>query len=63
MTEYEALNEFNKMLVETGTTITVYGVEFDSARILRELDHIAYREMFNNWLDSEEIKIEEWIDD
>jgi hypothetical protein len=59
MTEFEALNRFHQELADTSESIVVYGLEFDSARILRELDPIAYREAFNSWLDLEGIDLDD----
>lgn len=44
---------FDNYLDEAYGTVEVCGYTFDCREILEELDNIAYREMFNNWLDSE----------
>ena len=40
------------MLDECYGTISVAGMEYDTSRALYELDPIAYRVGFNDWLDS-----------
>lgn len=59
MTEYEALQQFHQVLVDSHDTVSLYGLKFEPAQILRHLDPTAYREMFNNWLDSERIELDD----
>lgn len=51
--EDEALEAFDNTLNACYDVIKVCGYEYDPSRALKELDPIAYREEFNNWLDSE----------
>lgn len=51
--ENEALEAFDVMLDECYPEVQVCGYSFDASRALKEMDPIAYREEFNNWLDSE----------
>jgi hypothetical protein len=50
--ESEAHILYDEMLDELYSPISVGGVEFDPSRVLKELDPIAYRCGFNDWLDS-----------
>lgn len=56
--EREALERFDEFLDEIHPTVTVCGYNYDPARALKELDPTAYREEFNNWLDSEGLELE-----
>jgi hypothetical protein len=58
MTEKEAYNQYDEFL-DSEWTVKVYGMIFDSSRVLRELDPIAYRVGFNDWCDSQEIDTDE----
>ncbi len=51
--EYELEDMFNDFLNECYGTVKIAGYEYDTASVLKEIDEIAYREGFNNWLDSE----------
>jgi hypothetical protein len=46
--EQQAHEEF---LAEMGT-VEIYGIEFDKAAILKEMDPIAYNEAFSNFCDA-----------
>src|SRR5688500_1128197 len=58
ISEYDALAQFGEYLNEIWDNVWVCGLEFAPARALKELDPTAYREMFNNWLDSEGLELE-----
>ena len=47
-----ALNAFEHELDEIYGSVNVAGITFDSSRTLRELDPIAYRCYFYDWVDS-----------
>ena len=53
ITDYELHERYDDMLDECYGTATVAGMEFDTARALKELDPIAYRCGFHDWIDSE----------
>ena len=53
ITDYELHERFDDMLDECYGTVTVAGMEYDTARALKELDPIAYRCSFHDWIDSE----------
>lgn len=57
--EYTALEQFNEWLDEMFTPYNIGYLEWSASRVLEELDPIAYRTMFNDWLDSEEIELED----
>lgn len=59
ISEHDAINGFDDYLNEMyPDNVMVCGHEFTPARALKELDPTAYREMFNNWLDSEGLELE-----
>lgn len=51
ITEDEALKMFDDMIDEGGP-VTVMGINFTPSRVLTDLDPIAYREGFNQYVDS-----------
>lgn len=51
--EWEVLERYDEWLDEIHGTVTVAMHEYDTSRALKELDPIAYRGGFNDWLDSE----------
>jgi hypothetical protein len=51
--EYDALERFDDYLNETNEVVTVCGFDYDPARVLKEVDPIAYRCSFNDWMDME----------
>lgn len=54
MTEKEAHDKYNNWL-NTASPIFIANIEFEPARVMRELDLIAYQCAFNDWCDAEEI--------
>ena len=54
LSEREVEEQFNDMLDDIYGDIKICGYSYNSSRALKELDPIAYREGFNNWIDSEE---------
>jgi hypothetical protein len=56
--EREALERFEDSLNEIYPAVSVCGYDYDAGRALRELDPTAFREEFNNWLDSEGLELE-----
>jgi hypothetical protein len=52
MSESEADEAFQEFVNETEPTITVMGLDYDPARVLKEVDPIAYRQEFLDWIDS-----------
>lgn len=57
ISEYDAYHQYDEMLNECYPTVIVCGYEFDPARALKELDPIAYRCGFNDWLDAEGLEL------
>ena len=49
----DAVNAFEDMLDEVCGPVIIAGHSYDAAYALKEVDPIAYREAFLNWLDSE----------
>lgn len=47
---YDMYNEF---IDETNEIVKIWNMEYLPSRVLEELDPIAYRCGFNDWLDSE----------
>lgn len=56
--EREALDRFDDFLNEVYPTISICGYDYDPAQALKMVDEVAYREEFNNWLDSEGLELE-----
>lgn len=52
--EWQAHEAFEMFLNDIGETVTLFGYEYDPARLFKLADPIAYREEFNNWLDSQQ---------
>lgn len=50
--DYELEEQYKEMLDECYGTVKVAGMEYDTSRALYELDPIAYRVGFSDWLDS-----------
>jgi hypothetical protein len=59
ISECEALERFEDFLNEIYPPVNVCGYDYDAGRALKQLDPIAFREEFNNWLDSEELELED----
>jgi len=57
ISENDALERFDHFLDECWENVWVCGYEFTSSRALKQLDPTAYREEFNNWLDSEGLEL------
>ncbi len=51
--EDEAYAAYDEMLDECYGTVTVAGFEFDTSRALKDLDPVAYRCGYVDWLDAE----------
>lgn len=51
----QALDAYDEALNEVHGPVMVAGYEFGTSRTLKELDPIAYRVGFHDWLDSEGI--------
>lgn len=56
--DYEAYNES----LDSEGTVTVAGMEFYPSRILEELDPVAYRCGYNDWVDSDQSDLEDAIE-
>lgn len=55
--EDAALEQYDEMLNEL-YKVDIAGIDFEAARVLKELDPIAYRVYFSDWLDSAEMELE-----
>lgn len=58
ISESEALQRFDDCLNEIHPVVTICGYDYDPAQALKQCDETAYREEFNNWLDSEGVELE-----
>lgn len=58
ISEYDATERFDDFLNEMYEPIRLCGYDYDAARAFKEVDPIAYRQEFNNWLDSEGLELE-----
>lgn len=59
ISEYNAIERFDDFLNEVHPLVHICGYYYDAARALKQCDEIAYREEFNNWLDSEDLELED----
>ena len=53
LTDYELHERYDEMLDECYGTVSIAGLDYDTARTLKDVDPIAYRCGFCDWLDSE----------
>lgn len=53
ISERESYERFDSFLDEVYETVTICGYDYDPSRALKEIDPVAYREEYNNWLDNE----------
>lgn len=51
--DYQLDKMFCEYLDECHEDIEIFGCKYMPSRVLRDTDPIAYREFYNNWLDSE----------
>lgn len=59
MTWDEAYERYDDMLNEISGPVRIGTLEYDAARVLREVDPIAYRTGFVDWADGEGIDTDE----
>ena len=59
VSEYDALNSYDEMLDEVYEDIQIAGSSYGTSYALKEIDPIAYRVGFLDWLDSEELTTDE----
>jgi hypothetical protein len=52
--EQAAEDMFEEFVNEMFPTVSIMGLDYDPARVLREVDPTAYRQEFVNWVDSQE---------
>lgn len=52
--ERELEDSFEEGLSDSWGTVSVCGYEYDAGRALRELDPIAFRESFLDWIDAQQ---------
>lgn len=53
-TDYELEEMFKNFIDETTEPVTIWGMEYSASTAIQELDPIAYRVAFSDWLASEE---------
>lgn len=49
--DYELEEMYKEYIDETTEPVTVWGMEYEASRVLLEVDPIAYRVGFSDWLD------------
>lgn len=59
--EIDDCGAYNESL-DSGGTVTVVGMEFYPSRIIEELDPVAYRCGYNDWVDSYQCDLEDAIE-
>lgn len=52
LADYELEQLYIDFIDETTPAITIWGMEYSASRVLQEIDPIAYRVGFNDWLDT-----------
>ena len=57
MEEYELLQQYDEMLNECHPMVELCGMQYEPAYALKELDPIAYRVGFNDWLSFREEEV------
>jgi hypothetical protein len=50
--DYELEEQYKEFIDETTETIKIWGMEYEASRVLQDIDPIAYRVGFNDWLDT-----------
>ena len=58
MKEYEAEERYDEMLDEVFEDVDIAGLKYATSRALKELDPIAYRCGFLDWLDAEGLEVD-----
>lgn len=53
LSENEADDKFQDYMNELNPVVSIAGIDYDPARVLKEVDPISYRQEFLNWVDSE----------
>ena len=53
LTDRDLHEQYDEMLSEIYGEVEICGLKYDAARALKEIDPIAYRCGFNDWLDSQ----------
>ena len=59
MNEYQVLKQFDEYLDEVHPPVRFGTWEFRPSEVLKNADPIGYRTMFNDWLDSEGIELDD----
>lgn len=59
ISETDALARYDENLDEIYTPYNIGVLEFAPSRVLKDLDPTAYRTGFNDWLDSEDLELED----
>lgn len=57
--EYEAEKLYDEFLDEVNPMITICGMEYCPSKVLEDTDPIAYRCLFSDWLDGENLTTDE----
>ena len=51
LAEYQLEELYKEFIDDTTETITIWGMEYSASTVIREVDPIAYRVGFSDWLD------------
>jgi hypothetical protein len=57
-TDYELEELYKDFIDDTTEIITIWGMEYSPSQVLLNVDPIAFRVGFNDWLDAEECECE-----
>jgi hypothetical protein len=58
LTEWEALELFKEALDEWADNVKLFGMEYLPSQVLESTDPIAFRVMFHDWIDQENLNVE-----
>lgn len=59
LSERDAEERYDEFLDNVFGEVNIGGYFYNTSYALKEIDPTAYREDFNNWLDSEDIELED----
>ena len=57
--EHKAHEQYDEMIDECYGEVRLGGLTFSPSRVLKEMDPVAYRCWFNDWMDSQDLTTDE----
>lgn len=52
--EYELMELYKDLIDQVEPVVKIFGMEYEASRVLQEVDPIAFRVGFYDWIDGEE---------